>query len=564
MINKPLKLLAVSVMLCSANVSFAAAIHNAVQTNDIGKVQRIVRENPSQLYSFDENGQTPIHLAIENDSIPSLASLMGNGPVNLNIQNSEGDTPLVYAIKLNKSNSILFLLQKGSNPYYTDSSGQNALYYVKKFGNADTRMIFTEVMKYQEENARRMSNQVAQTKSSSNKNGTKSVDELIAENAVQRELLGQTQTQLNQPPTNQNNFNNNDAQVKVNPIKDNGFIYQDDLNSQNNDEQSSNTEVSENKKINDLSLQVTQLTDLLKQVLKPNQQQNTPIIEQGKIKSDPIKQSQPLVVSKETNIENEKKADPETDSKIKAFIALNEKVGNEVPDKFKPKEQDQPKPLKDSSVGIYQTQERGLTVSQERSIIPNNWSVNNEQVLSNTNNENKDNDSKNDPIVSQEENVIPEPKKMDVEIKSASEKSEPKELIPQKDIPSMLLKQTITKNAEPEKIIEKETKIPDEQNVLNEEKPLITEAQKKNIEEKIHDENERSVVMNAIIASAFTVLILGLLGIASFFGYRVLVNKKKVKTQEKIEQNTEHDQNRERIKNRLVNKTPWNENKKPE
>lgn len=559
MINKPLKLLAVSIMLCSANVSFAATIHNAVQTNDIGKVQRIIRENPSQLYSLDDNGQTPIHLAIENDSIPSLASLMGNGPVNLNIQNGDGDTPLVYAIKLNKSNSILFLLQKGSNPYYTDSSGQNALYYVKKFGNADTKMIFTEVMKYQEENSRKMKQQVAQQKrvQSTTKGGLKSVDDLIAENAVQRELLGQTQQQLNNSNSNNNGLDESNPVVKVNPVKENGFIYKNDL------EEDVNSDSSESKKINDLSVQVSQLTDLLKQVLKPDQEKSKPIVQKENLQTQVIKDEQLSAKDKPSLVLA--KPDPEIDSKIKTFIALNEKLGNDIPEKFKEKQENkentQSLPVKDSSSGIYQTQERGVNINQERSVIPNNWNLDSQEIVSNEKKiDNQQQDKKlSDDFNSQEENVIPD--NQQDSLNNSSNKD--KEVVVQKDIPSMLLKQTISKgdeNKELQKseIVEKE--IP--KTTIDESKPLITEAQKKNIEEKIHDENERSIVMNATIASVLTVIILAFIGFISIFGYKVILNKRKIKEEKRLKDSNEHDQNRERIKNRLISNKPWN--KKPD
>lgn len=578
MINKPLKILTVSIMLCSAGQSFASAIHNAVYTNDIGKVQRIIRENPTQLYALDENGQSPIHLAISNDSIPSLASLMGNGAVNLNIQNGDGDTPLVYAIKLNKYNSILFLLQKGSNPYYIDSSGKDALYYVKKFGDDNTKMIFDEVIKYQQENARKQKSLLARRDtsvmpSSSSSGKLKSVNELIAENAVQRELLGQTSSQLDQPSPiinrPQNNRDEDDlSNVKVNPVKEKRFIYKDDLDADSNESQ-------DETKIDSLSKQVSQLTSLLRQVLKPEQEAVSAPVKTSVATSNTVNESltnnTPSVKNDAVaSINQAKQPDPDTEAKIKAFIALNEQIGNGIPVqpqvKSEPVKTEKPK-NKDSSVGIYQTQERGLTVNAERSIIPDNWLVQ----------ENKAPEVKDDKqLENNQEDIIPEKEK--AESPELTKEGIPAENIPQnelkqkenaiveetkkgdsntskevaKDIPSLLLKKTI------------EAKETTNSKVEDESKPIITENQIKNIEDKINTENSRSTMMNAFLASCMTIGILAVLSLVSFFGYSIYNKKKKQENKTKISHQSA--QNRERIRQRITKTEPWNnkDDKKPD
>jgi len=588
MINKSTKIFTLALMLSASGGVFAAPIHDAVYTNDIGRIQKAVRDDPNSLYSMDQNGQTPIHIAIFNNSIAGLTALMNNGPVNLNIQNQDGETPLVYAIKLNKYNPILFLLQKGSNPYYVDNNGRDALYYVKRFGDPSTKMIFDEVIKYQEEKLQQQKKLIASGSSSQSntssqgrlpprlaqsKDGKKTAEELIAENAVQRELLGQTNTVLNNDNENSQIKNNTpddlDATdvIKTNPVKDNGFVYKNDVkqNNQDNDQDNGSSVKTDakNKEIEALAAQVEKLTELIKTTVNKPKQENSDIDEVNeKTLPSSIKVPEKPIIAKTDDSKNYNydynKKEVQDDEKIKDFIKLNQTIGNEIPEKYNISQ-------KGPYTGIYKTQEKEEQ-GQEKEVIPDNWqltedkkdntvlnvSENGEQsaippINSNTENNEINNITLVEPQKPTEIKKEPESNKLELLKNEIVEDSKEKP----KDIPTMIAQKTIeapVKNAV----------------TADKVKPLITENESKSIEEKINATapSERSSGMNIFLSALVTLLMIGSIygGYLLFIEYKKHKNKNK---QTKEIKDKEAEKNRDEIKSRLVPKKPW-ENKKPD
>lgn len=118
-------------------------LHQAVENNDINKIDNIIKENPVLLKDFDEEGNTPIHKAILEEKSASLEAFMKHKKyINMQITNEINDTPLVYAIKNNKHNAIIFILDNGINPFYKDQNGKNSLDYVKLHGDKTTKKIY--------------------------------------------------------------------------------------------------------------------------------------------------------------------------------------------------------------------------------------------------------------------------------------------------------------------------------------------------------------------------------------------------------------------------------------
>jgi len=565
MFNKYSKKITLALMLSASGVVFGAPIHDAVYTNDIGRIQKAVREDPGSMYSLDQSGQTPIHIAILNNSIAGLTALMNNGPVNLNIQNQDGETPLVYAIKLNKYNPILFLLQKGSNPYYVDNNGRDALYYVKRFGDPSTKMIFDEVIKYQEEKLAQQKKMMGYGSTNANvaartppritsRDGRKTVGELIAENAVQRELLGQTNLSLSPEIINASRKKNTDDLDQdiedAQPRKNSNFLYKNDIEDKYDTAQNTHTEKTDarSSEIEALAAQVEKLTELIKMnsgLPKPSVvAESTSNLETEKTKVDNYNYAQ----SKVTNSEEQ--------DKIKKFIELNKTVGNEIPEKYS----DAPK---GPYTGMYKTQEKE-ELGLEKDVIPEDWEL--------TQDTKKDLNIINIPENGQkdalpvEQSIIDKDKVIDdlTLIKPEIIKKEDSNLAKEIDA----LEKYIPKTNEPEVIKDIPTMIVQKAiegpkaDISDKVKPLITEKQSKKIEKKINNESNKNNILNMILSVMITFLV-----ISSVYGaillFKIYKRKEKEKNKEKELQEKEAGKNRTVIKSRL-SKNNFSGDKKPE
>lgn len=565
MFNKYSKKITLALMLSASGVVFGAPIHDAVYTNDIGRIQKAVREDPGSMYSLDQSGQTPIHIAILNNSIAGLTALMNNGPVNLNIQNQDGETPLVYAIKLNKYNPILFLLQKGSNPYYVDNNGRDALYYVKRFGDPSTKMIFDEVIKYQEEKLAQQKKMMGYGSTNANvaartppritsRDGRKTVGELIAENAVQRELLGQTNLSLSPEIINASRKKNTDDLDQdiedAQPRKNSNFLYKNDIEDKYDTAQNTHTEKTDarSSEIEALAAQVEKLTELIKMnsgLPKPSVvAESTSNLETEKTKVDNYNYAQ----SKVTNSEEQ--------DKIKKFIELNKTVGNEIPEKYS----DAPK---GPYTGMYKTQEKE-ELGLEKDVIPEDWEL--------TQDTKKDLNIINIPENGQkdalpvEQSIIDKNKVIDdlTLIKPEIIKKEDSNLAKEIDA----LEKYIPKTNEPEVIKDIPTMIVQKAiegpkaDISDKVKPLITEKQSKKIEKKINNESNKNNILNMILSVMITFLV-----ISSVYGaillFKIYKRKEKEKNKEKELQEKEAGKNRTVIKSRL-SKNNFSGDKKPE
>lgn len=562
MFNKYSKKITLALMFSASGVVFGAPIHDAVYTNDIGRIQKAVREDPGSMYSLDQSGQTPIHIAILNNSIAGLTALMNNGPVNLNIQNQDGETPLVYAIKLNKYNPILFLLQKGSNPYYVDNNGRDALYYVKRFGDPSTKMIFDEVIKYQEEKLAQQKKMMGYGSTNANvaartspritsKDGRKTVGELIAENAVQRELLGQTNLSLSPEIINASRKKSTDDLddniEETKPPKNSNFLYKNDIEDtvENTNSERTNTRSSE---IEALAAQVEKLTELIK--MNSGLPKN-PVIAESSSKPDTEKTKVDSY-----NYAQSKVINSDEEDKIKKFIELNKVVGNEIPEKYS----DAPK---GPYTGMYKTQEKE-ELGLEKDVIPENWEL--------TQDTKKDLNIINIPENGQKdalpvaESIIDKDKVIDnlTLIKPESIKKEDNDLAKEIDA----LEKYIPKTNEPEAIKDIPTMIVQKAieepkaDILDKVKPLITEKQSKKIEKKINTESNKNNILNMILSVMITVLV-----ISSAYGaillFKIYKRKEKERNKEKELQEKEADENRTVIKSRL-SKNNFSGDKKPE
>ena len=87
------------------------AIFDATQENNVKKVTKLLKENPTLVNSLDAEGRTPLHIACSHSSIP-IAQLLLQTNAEPNVQDSRGWTPLHQAAYTSDENLILLLLEK--------------------------------------------------------------------------------------------------------------------------------------------------------------------------------------------------------------------------------------------------------------------------------------------------------------------------------------------------------------------------------------------------------------------------------------------------------------------
>lgn len=133
-----------AIFIFSSSV-YANMLHDAVEKNDFQKIEELLKTNPSLMQGFDKDGNTPIHLAIKNQYSASLQAFMKYKKIiNPQIVNTNGDTPLVFSIKNKKYDALLYMLDGGFNPFYTDSNGKDSFDYVRMFGDNTIKEIYND------------------------------------------------------------------------------------------------------------------------------------------------------------------------------------------------------------------------------------------------------------------------------------------------------------------------------------------------------------------------------------------------------------------------------------
>lgn len=137
------------------NLKLRMSLHNAVRTNNIDDVQKLLQKHGVDVNVRDSLGNTALHLAKDK----SIASLLINAGAELNLQNVEGDTPLQMWHVLNVENFTCFtgpsdrleitglfsdhrklleiislLLDAGASPNIQNKHGYNSLHSLFVYG----------------------------------------------------------------------------------------------------------------------------------------------------------------------------------------------------------------------------------------------------------------------------------------------------------------------------------------------------------------------------------------------------------------------------------------------
>jgi len=85
-------LLSLSLVVCP--FAFAGQIHEAVKNGDIATVKSLLDNDPSLLYSKDEQGKTPLHWAAGREQLEIMKLLLDTYHVNVDVRNDNNGTPL--------------------------------------------------------------------------------------------------------------------------------------------------------------------------------------------------------------------------------------------------------------------------------------------------------------------------------------------------------------------------------------------------------------------------------------------------------------------------------------
>ncbi|EAS02939.2 ankyrin domain protein (macronuclear) [Tetrahymena thermophila SB210] len=88
----------------------------AVKTNDLEKVQKMLKICKYHVYDFDSTRQTPLHWAARRNFFDVMALICEHG-ADLEAQDMGGRTPLFHCVIGGDMNSCRMLLARGANPY---------------------------------------------------------------------------------------------------------------------------------------------------------------------------------------------------------------------------------------------------------------------------------------------------------------------------------------------------------------------------------------------------------------------------------------------------------------
>ncbi len=83
----------------------------------------------------DSDGNTPVHIAVEKGASRKVLTALLDAGFPVSQRNSNGETALSLAVKNGKSPLALALLEKGADPFVSDSTGESALSFVIKEKN---------------------------------------------------------------------------------------------------------------------------------------------------------------------------------------------------------------------------------------------------------------------------------------------------------------------------------------------------------------------------------------------------------------------------------------------
>ncbi len=112
------------------------AIIDAAKTDDLEKVQALLKNNPDLAFSKDGNGATPLHLAAARGHKDVAELLLAHG-ADVSAKNNVGDTPLELAAAKDHADVVELLLANNADVNAKNNYGQTPLIWAAINGHRD-------------------------------------------------------------------------------------------------------------------------------------------------------------------------------------------------------------------------------------------------------------------------------------------------------------------------------------------------------------------------------------------------------------------------------------------
>lgn len=131
---KKMVVLLVGALITTVSVSFAGPIHEAIENEDLNRVQAIVAENPDQVNLKDPQNNTPLHLAATTGNKDIVEFLIKNG-ADINMGDNENSPPVVNAALGGHFEIVKLMIEKGASPTLSDDNGMTPLHFAAMGGD---------------------------------------------------------------------------------------------------------------------------------------------------------------------------------------------------------------------------------------------------------------------------------------------------------------------------------------------------------------------------------------------------------------------------------------------
>ncbi len=133
--------LLIGAMIAAVSAAFAGAIHDAIENEDLNRVQAIVAQNPDQVDAKNPHNNTPLHLAALNGNKDIVEFLIDNG-ADINLGDNENSPPIVNAAIAPHFDIVKLMLDRGASPSLVDDNGMTPLHFAAIGGDPRIAELF--------------------------------------------------------------------------------------------------------------------------------------------------------------------------------------------------------------------------------------------------------------------------------------------------------------------------------------------------------------------------------------------------------------------------------------
>ena len=120
-------ILAAILFLSGSMAAKTQEIFDAVKSDDVTRVKRLLATDASCISRKDASGNSPLHIAAAIGSLP-ITKLLLSGGADINATNAELNTPLLAAVQNGRDDVSIFLIKNGADLKKPDVSGDTPLH----------------------------------------------------------------------------------------------------------------------------------------------------------------------------------------------------------------------------------------------------------------------------------------------------------------------------------------------------------------------------------------------------------------------------------------------------